>query len=161
MTHDDDKKPKSLGDKIAKAVYAIVDTPVTFVREKLIEPNQTKYNYYHRRFRRVPTIDQCDVKDPICRFEAHQQWKRDKMVDNQILKILRKRMTECMFYEGADHKWKCKKVREDYDENANNWFIRYGDLGTNTDVVDAYMKMKHRLIWERRHGQNKTKDLDS
>jgi len=28
-----------------------------------------------------------------------------------------------------------------------------GDLGAQTNVVRAYNKQKHRLIWERRHGE--------
>jgi len=27
-----------------------------------------------------------------------------------------------------------------------------GDLGHQGDAITAYMKQKHRLIWERRHG---------
>jgi len=27
-----------------------------------------------------------------------------------------------------------------------------GDMGHRADAVSAYMKQKHRLIWERRHG---------
>lgn len=27
-----------------------------------------------------------------------------------------------------------------------------GDLGVYGTVVDAFMKQKHRMIWERRHG---------
>lgn len=32
-----------------------------------------------------------------------------------------------------------------------NFFIKYGELGSEADVRDAYMKQKHRMIWERRH----------
>lgn len=28
-----------------------------------------------------------------------------------------------------------------------------GDLGYYGNVVDAFMKQKHRMIWERRHGK--------
>lgn len=28
-----------------------------------------------------------------------------------------------------------------------------GDLGYYGNVLDAYMKQKHRMIWERRHGK--------
>ena len=37
------------------------------------------------------------------------------------------------------------------EENELNFFIKYGELGGEADVRDAYMKQKHRLIWERRH----------
>lgn len=31
--------------------------------------------------------------------------------------------------------------------------ISDGDLGYYGNVKDAYMKQKHRMIWERRHGK--------
>lgn len=31
-------------------------------------------------------------------------------------------------------------------------FFLDGDLGAFGNVKDAYMKQKHRMIWERRHG---------
>jgi NADH dehydrogenase (ubiquinone) 1 beta subcomplex subunit 10 len=33
-----------------------------------------------------------------------------------------------------------------------NKFLSDGDLGPTNDVLQAYMKQKHRHIWERRHG---------
>ena len=51
--------------------------------EKFIEPAQSrsKSYYYHRRYRRVPTIDECEVGDPVCYFEANEQFKRDRSVE--------------------------------------------------------------------------------
>lgn len=46
--------------------------------EKIVEPSQKKSVYYHRRYRRVPTIDECTVNDPLCYFEANEQFKRDR-----------------------------------------------------------------------------------
>lgn len=37
------------------------------------------------------------------------------------------------------------------EEGELNFFIKYGELGSEADVRDAYMKQKHRLVWERRH----------
>lgn len=38
--------------------------------------------------------------------------------------------------------------------NVNpNFQFADGDLGAYGDVKDAYMKQKHRMIWERRHGK--------
>lgn len=50
------------------------------VPEKVVEPNQKKYPWYHQQFRRVPTIDQCYTDDVVCDFEANQQFKRDRFV---------------------------------------------------------------------------------
>ncbi|KAG7172150.1 NADH dehydrogenase [ubiquinone] 1 beta subcomplex subunit 10-like [Homarus americanus] len=74
------------------------------------------------------------------------------MVDNEVLNILRQRQEDCILYEATDHKEKCAGLMEVYDKAAENWFIKYGDLGVYGTVVDAYMKQKHRMIWERRHG---------
>ena len=51
-----------------------------FVPEKVVEPMQSKNNtkYYHRRYPRVKTIDQCEIGDPVCVYEAQEQYKRDK-----------------------------------------------------------------------------------
>ena len=37
-----------------------------WVRENLVTPNQKEYPYYHRQYRRVPTIDECYTHDHVC-----------------------------------------------------------------------------------------------
>ncbi|CAI9726148.1 Hypothetical predicted protein [Octopus vulgaris] len=139
-------------NKFVFSIFKIIDKPVTAFREKIVEPLQSrnKHYFYHRRFRRVPTVDQCEFNDVVCVFEANQQFKRDWSVDSNILKILRKRKMECIMYEGANAPQKCKKVTEDYENASTNYFIKYGELGAAANAVDAYMKQKHRMIWERR-----------
>ena len=49
----------------------------------------------------------------------------------------------------------CKYLRHDIENMyPADWPLYFsfidGDLGHNSNVVDAYMKQKHRLIWERR-----------
>ena len=46
----------------------------------------------------------------------------------------------------------CDQIRAQYDLAAKNWYIKYGDLGVHHRVEDAFMKQKHRMVWERRHG---------
>jgi len=89
-----------------------------------VEPNQEKQNWYHQRFRRVPTIDQCYTDDAVCRFEADQQFRRDRMVDNEIVNILRQRFEDCTLYEAPDHIVKCKPLLEQYEKATENWFIK-------------------------------------
>lgn len=50
--------------------------------EKIVEPlqNKNRTKWYHRKFPRVLTIDQCEVEDPVCIFEAQEQYRRDKYV---------------------------------------------------------------------------------
>ncbi|KAK3888415.1 hypothetical protein Pcinc_007543 [Petrolisthes cinctipes] len=95
--------------------------------------------------------DECYTDDIVCFVEANEQFKRDRMVDNEVLSILRQRHHDCILYEGHDHKEKCASIKEQYDKAAENWFIKYGDLGVYGDVKAAYMKQNHRLLWERRH----------
>lgn len=113
--------------------------------------------YYHREFKRVPTIDQCSVNDDVCIFEANEQFLRDKAVDKRIALLLADKYYDCVFKEGPYEQQKnCRKLEEMYDEALVNYFIKYGDMGAHTHVIDAYMKQKHRLIWERR---NPNKDI--
>ena len=48
----------------------IVDRPVTYMRENIVEPLQDRFRkpYYHRRMLRVPDIDQCGVLDGVHLF---------------------------------------------------------------------------------------------
>ncbi|KDR22988.1 NADH dehydrogenase [ubiquinone] 1 beta subcomplex subunit 10 [Zootermopsis nevadensis] len=138
--------------RFADGVMNVVESPVIWFREKIVVPNQNDYAWYHQKFRRVPTIDECYTDDPVCIQEAQQQFKRDKFVDNEILSILRRRFEDCVLYESPDHEVKCKHIWEQYNEGAENWFMKYGDIGAYGRVQDAYMKQKHRMIWERRHG---------
>ncbi|XP_037051639.1 NADH dehydrogenase [ubiquinone] 1 beta subcomplex subunit 10 [Bradysia coprophila] len=147
-----EREGRNILDSFAISVGKVIDGPVTWFREKVVEPNQQDYPWYHQEYRRVPTIDQCYTDDPVCNFEAQQQFRRDKMVENEILSILRQRFEDCVLYEAPDHMAKCRGVLDTYEKAAENWFTKYGDLGGFGTVKDAYMKQKHRMIWERRHG---------
>jgi len=141
------------------AIFSAIDGPVTWFRDSVVVPLQAKNTekWYHRKLNRVPTVDQCDINDPVCIYEAEQQFLRDKKVDSNILHYLRQKKIECQTWEGPDNAYKCKQLVDTYEEAATNWFIKYGDLrkAGNKTCVDAYMKQKHRLIWERRNPDNK------
>ncbi|GLV40758.1 NADH dehydrogenase (ubiquinone) PDSW subunit [Carabus blaptoides fortunei] len=139
-------------ERFFNCVNDVIEKPVTWFRESIVEPNRKVYPWYHQQFRRVPTIDQCYTDDVTCYFEANVQFKRDKQVDNEILSILRQRFEDCVLYEAPDHLKKCRPLLDQYEEATANWFTKYGDLGAYGDVRAAYMKQKHRMIWERRHG---------
>ncbi|XP_076293617.1 NADH dehydrogenase (ubiquinone) PDSW subunit [Lasioglossum baleicum] len=145
-----DDNPNAFSRFIRNLIY-IVDGPCTFVREKIVEPNQKKYPWYHQQFRRVPTIDTCHERDLACYVEANYQFKRDKMVDEEVLVILRDRYEHCG-WENFEDLEVCAHLRKIYEDNATNYFIKYGDLGFNCNVRSAFMKQKHRMVWERRHG---------
>uniref|UniRef100_A0A481SWH6 NADH dehydrogenase [ubiquinone] 1 beta subcomplex subunit 10 n=1 Tax=Nicoletia phytophila TaxID=1350298 RepID=A0A481SWH6_9INSE len=149
---DDASRGRNPLERFLNAVSNTIEGPVVWFREKIVEPNRPTYYWYHRKFRRVPTIDECYTDDSVCQFEANQQFKRDKMVDNEILNILRQRFEDCVLYEGPDAKVKCQGVLEQYKQAEENWFTKYGDLGGYGNATTAYMKQKHRMVWERRHG---------
>jgi len=147
-----DTRQPNVVDRVSNRFYAILDGPTTWFRKTIVEPNQQQYNWYHRQFRRVPTIDECFTDDQVCFYEANSQFKRDRLVDSEIVSILRMRMDDCVREEYPDHATNCFKLKDDYEKAAENWFTKYGDLGAFFDVKMAYMKQKHRLLWERRHG---------
>nr|CAG4638881.1 EOG090X0LTN [Cyclestheria hislopi] len=149
---DQPPPPRNTFEAFIRALYNTVDAPVTWFRESVVLPNRKDHVYYHQKFRRVPTIDECYTDDYVCRYEAQQQFNRDKLVDNEIINIIRQRLKECVIYEKPDYSKKCEKLKEDFEKASENYFIKYGDLGPKNDVVTAYMKQKHRLLWERRHG---------
>jgi NADH dehydrogenase (ubiquinone) 1 beta subcomplex subunit 10 len=131
-------------------ISTVIDGPVTWFRETVVVPNREKTYFYHQKFRRVPTIDECYTDDVACQFEADQQFRRDRKVDSRILEILRNRMAECVYYHGMDEAQKCKPLRDEYEESLVNWFLKYGDQSMYMSCVEAYMKQKHRMIWDRR-----------
>ncbi|KAI4457154.1 nadh-ubiquinone oxidoreductase pdsw subunit [Holotrichia oblita] len=143
---------RNVVERFFNSVRRMLEGPVVWVRESIVEPNQQHYPWYHQKFRRVPTIDECYVDDPVCYYEANCQYKRDRQVDTEILTILRTRFEECHMYEAPDHFERCKEIKRQYDEATANWFTKYGDLGAYHNVRSAYMKQKHRMLWERRHG---------
>uniref|UniRef100_A0A7R9FNX3 NADH dehydrogenase [ubiquinone] 1 beta subcomplex subunit 10 n=1 Tax=Timema tahoe TaxID=61484 RepID=A0A7R9FNX3_9NEOP len=79
-------------------------------------------------------------------------YNSDWSVDSEILSILRQRFEDCVLYEAPDEKVKCKHLFDQYNDATESWFTKYGDLGAYTNVKSAFMKQKHRMIWERRHG---------
>ena len=66
---------------LTKSFKLCLHYSVVCVSEKIVEPMQSRnkgIKYYHRRYPRVKTIDQCEVGDPVCVYEAQEQYKRDK-----------------------------------------------------------------------------------
>merc|ERR1711978_101536 len=98
----------------------------------------------------------------LFRYEANIQMHRDKKVETEIVKILRRRAEDCKYYEqdfsaflgpGNETQNKCRDLFIDYEKAAANLYIKYGDMSFDNDKADqVLMKQKHRLIWERRHG---------
>ena len=47
---------------------SIVFGPVYWLRKTVVDPLKTEaYPWYHRRFNRVPGIEDCHIEDVVCR----------------------------------------------------------------------------------------------
>ncbi|XP_065213773.1 NADH dehydrogenase [ubiquinone] 1 beta subcomplex subunit 10 [Planococcus citri] len=144
--------PRNIIEKGVLLSQKVFVQPMIYLKKNLITPNQQTYYWYHRKYQRVPTIDQCYDYDALCHFEAERQIIRDMKVDSKILSLLFARFDECVLWEGHE-KEKCRPLLDAYRENETNWFIKYGDIGQGPQYArKVFMKQKHRMLWERRHG---------
>jgi len=49
------------------------------ILEKVVLPNRNPdFVYYHKKYKRVPTVDTCYMDDWACRYEANAQYERDR-----------------------------------------------------------------------------------
>lgn len=150
---DDEHEPNPINSRLSEPLqHSNLDKLSSLIREKLVLPFRRAERpvYYHRKFARVPTIDQCRLDDEMCKFEAKEQQNRDKRVDMFKIKILRKRLSECNWYWQDSKFEKCAKQRDDFYDGTVNYHLRYGELARTADVYENYMKQKHRMIWVRR-----------
>ena len=53
--------------KLLGMINTFFTGPPRYFHEKIVKPNQAaEYPYYHRRYRRVPTIDECYMREYVC-----------------------------------------------------------------------------------------------
>uniref|UniRef100_A0A8D0DTZ5 NADH dehydrogenase [ubiquinone] 1 beta subcomplex subunit 10 n=1 Tax=Salvator merianae TaxID=96440 RepID=A0A8D0DTZ5_SALMN len=138
-------------DVVQKIFNYTVDAPVTALRE-WVERNRAKHKtyYYHQVFRRVPDYTECLEEDYLCFFEAEVQWKRDKKVDEEIVKIMQQRLRTCKIEEGENFEEKCQPQLEQLKAATKAYQDRYGDLGAYGNARTCLMKQKQRMLAERK-----------
>lgn len=159
MTGEDGSAGSGQGTKSSSIVTLVhnlskvLDYPVTVYRE-FFDRFRTPYPYYHQDKKRVPTIDECNYEDFVCVHEANEQYLRDRKVDKYVTQLMQDKVRECYVNEGPYEGFKiCRDLEDSYHLALVNYYIKYGDIRSHskTPVILAYMKQKHRLIWQRRN----------
>ncbi|XP_063790997.1 NADH dehydrogenase [ubiquinone] 1 beta subcomplex subunit 10 [Pseudophryne corroboree] len=129
----------------------VVDSPVTAFHDWMERQRANrKIYYYHQEFRRVPDLSQCLEDDHLCQFEADAQWRRDFLVDKEIINIIRDRFTACRAREGPSADQNCAELKEQYAQVCKGYQARYQDLGYFGTARKCLMKQKERLMQERK-----------
>jgi len=105
--------------------------------------------FFHQQFRRVPNIWECGTEDQICVFEAESQFRRDKKVDAEIIKVIEQRKKVCMARAGIYGEVDCKHLLEQLEQCEQAWHIKYGDTGIHCNARNALQKQKNRFIEDR------------
>ncbi|EUB56270.1 Vacuolar protein-sorting-associated protein [Echinococcus granulosus] len=131
-------KPSRFEKYLFPFIANIIDKPVTLFREQIVERiRRKKFYYYHQRYARVPEIDSCRVGDRVCITEANNQFHRDRLVDANIVRILRQRVNECRKWYDRDYEDMdrfCKPYVKDHEEAATNFFIKF-------DLINHHLHM--------------------
>ena len=77
---------------VFRALDTMFKQPVQWFRKTVVEPSRGEsYPWYHRQFRRIPSIDECYIDDILCREEAY-------LGSSATVNLLRERMNDCFFY---------------------------------------------------------------
>ncbi|CAD7079185.1 unnamed protein product [Hermetia illucens] len=121
-------------ERFSRAVFSMVDGPVTWFRETT---RRTQPNEVSMVPPEIPPVFQLStnaIQTMLC--------ANSKPTSNSTASCTKPQIT----LQNAP------PLKEIYEKAATNWFIKYGDLGGYGDAKTCYMKQKHRLIWERRHG---------
>ncbi|XP_056390002.1 NADH dehydrogenase [ubiquinone] 1 beta subcomplex subunit 10 [Hyla sarda] len=128
-----------------------IDSPVTAFHDWMeSQRSKRRIHYYHREFRRVPYLTECMEDDILCHYEANKQFKRDHLVDQEIVRIMRERVAACRTREGESANQNCAPLLKQYAEVCKAYKNRYEDLGYYGGARNCLMKQKERMMEERK-----------
>ena len=70
-----DKEPHKPAEQTGLA--KLLSIPGDYIKYNLLQRLRgPEYPYYHRVYKRVPTVDECKADDNLCIWESNQQYKR-------------------------------------------------------------------------------------
>jgi len=105
---------------------------------------------YHAEFPRVKRADQCETDDVVCLFEANEQMLRDRILDEEIIAVLKQRMDRCLYENPMEDRLaKCEEYRLRTFTAMDLYDTKYGDLPFYANAIHVLSKQKHRLMRER------------
>jgi len=105
---------------------------------------------YHPEFPRVKRADQCETNDTPCLYEANQQMLRDRIVDEEIVQVMKARLDRCMMVTPIDSRVEeCGEYKRRAYTAMDLYDTKYGDLAYDSNAISVLQKQKHRLMRER------------
>jgi len=135
---------------LSSITYYAFELPATTLHNAFESLRAPKTNrFYHQQFRRVPEIWECGTEDKICVFEAESQFRRDKKVDAEIIKVIEQRKKVCMARAGTYGAIDCKHLLEQLEQCEQAWHVKYGDTGIHCNARNVLQKQKNRFIEDR------------
>ncbi|XP_004225591.2 NADH dehydrogenase [ubiquinone] 1 beta subcomplex subunit 10-like [Ciona intestinalis] len=105
--------------------------------------------YYHHKYPRVPNIWECSVEDYVCVYEAEAQFRRDQKVDQEIIEVIKRRLTACQVQNQNVDMEKCKEIKMLDQQATHAWQVKYGDIGSALTARKVLQKQKNRYIEDR------------
>ena len=70
---------------------------------------------------KAPSFEEIDRKDPVAFKAARDRWNLERLIELEIVKIYRDRVTECHRREEVNARQNCRKVVSDYMKAFNEY----------------------------------------
>lgn len=89
---------------------------------------------------KAPSFEEIDRKDPVAFKAARDRWNLERLIELEIVKIYRDRVTECHRREEVNARQNCRKVVSDYMK-AFNEYKRKGMLTDQEVQLHSFSKV--------------------